>query len=93
MRGLITITLLLIVSQANAGERVVSVQHDSVRGVTCWILNNSGISCLPDISLSQTPTGTTTEESQAPRASLVNNKGENGQFPTTPRPAQNGFQL
>lgn len=51
MRGLIAIALLLIIGQAGASEQVISVQHDSARGVTCWILNNTGISCLPDSSL------------------------------------------
>ncbi|TFY93001.1 hypothetical protein DYL61_16535 [Pseudomonas nabeulensis] len=53
MRRLITIALLLIVGQATAGEQIIDVQHDSVRGVTCWILNNTGISCLPDNQLRQ----------------------------------------
>ena len=56
MRGLIAIALLLIAGQAAAGEQVISVQHDSARGVTCWILNNTGISCLPDSSFQAQPT-------------------------------------
>lgn len=60
MRGLITIALLMIVGRAAAGEQLIDVQHDSARGVTCWILNNTGISCLPDSSLPQMPTSTTT---------------------------------
>lgn len=94
MRGLITIALLLIAGQATAaGEQVISVQHDSARGVTCWIVNNAGISCLPDSSLLQTPASTTTDESQAARASLANIEGEKGQLPATPLPPQKGFQL
>lgn len=46
MRGLITTALLLIVGQATAGEQVISVQHDSQRGVTCWVLNNTGMEAL-----------------------------------------------
>lgn len=93
MRGLIAMALLLIIGQATAGEHVISVQHDSVRGVTCWILNDKGISCLPDSSLLQTPASTATDESQAARASLANTEGENGQLSTTPHPAQKGFRL
>lgn len=93
MRGLIAIALLLIIGQAGASEQVISVQHDSVRGVTCWILNNTGISCLPDSSLLQTPTSSTTEESQAARASLATSMCQNEQSPTTSHPAQKGFQL
>ena len=93
MRGLITIALLLIVGQASAGEQLIDVQHDSARGVTCWIVNNTGISCLPDSSLLQTPASTTTDEIQAARASLANIEGEKGQLPATPLPPQKGFQL
>lgn len=45
--------LLLIAGQVTAGEQLIDVQHDSARGVTCWILNNTGISCLPDNQLRQ----------------------------------------
>lgn len=94
MRGLITMILLLIVGQASAGEQLIDVQHDNVRGVTCWILNNTGISCLPDSSIQpRTPTGATTDESQAPRASLANIEAEKGRFSTTPLPQKKGFQL
>lgn len=87
------LALLLIAGQAAAGEQLIDVQHDSVRGVTCWILNNTGISCLPDSSLLQTPTSTTSDESLAGRASLVNIDGKKGQLPTTPLPQKKGFQL
>ncbi len=93
MRGLITIALLLIAGQATAGEQLISVQHDSIRSVTCWIIAGTGISCLPDSSLLQTPASTTTDESQAARASLANIEGEKGQLPATPLPPQKGFQL
>ncbi|MDD1946013.1 hypothetical protein [Pseudomonas carnis] len=94
MRRMILIVLLLITGQATADQQLIDVQHDSVRGVTCWIIAGTGISCLPDSSLQRsTPTGTTTDESQAPRASLANIESENGRFPTTSHPAQRGFQL
>jgi hypothetical protein len=93
MRGLIAMALLLIIGQATAGEQVISVQHDSVRGVTCWILNNTGISCLPDSSLLQTPASTATDESQAARASLANTDGEKEQLTATSLPQKKGFQL
>lgn len=93
MKTIITMILLLVVGQAAAGEQVIDVQHDSVRGVTCWIFNNTGISCLPDSSLLQTPTSTTTDESQAARASLAITEVEKGKLTTTPLPQKKGFQL
>lgn len=87
------VVLLLIAGQATAGEQVISVQHDSVRGATCWILNDKGISCLPDSSLLQVPTSSTTDESQAARASLANIEGEKGRLNTTLLPQKKGFQL
>ncbi|NWD63593.1 hypothetical protein [Pseudomonas sp. IPO3774] len=93
MKPIITTVLMLISGLASAGEQLIDVQHDSVRGVTCWILNNTGISCLPDSSLLQTPTSTTNDESLAGRASLANIEGGKGQLPTTPPPQKKGFQL
>ena len=93
MKTMATMILLLIAGQATAGEQLIDVQHDSVRGVTCWILNNTGISCLPDSSLLQTPANTTTDEGQAARASLANTEGEKGQLITTPLPQKKGLQL
>lgn len=93
MRRLITIALLLIIGQAAAGEQVISVQHDSSRSVTCWVLNNTGISCLPDSSLLQASASTATDESQAARVSLANTEDEKGQLTATPLPQRKGFQL
>lgn len=93
MKTIITMILLLIVAQASAGEQLIDVQHDSVRGVTCWILNNTGISCLPDSSLLQTPASTDVDESQAARASLATSMCQNEQLGTTPFPQKKGFQL
>jgi len=93
MKTIITMILLLIASQASAGEQLIDVQHDSARGVTCWILNNTGISCLPDSSLLQAPTGTAADESQAARASLATSMCQSEQSHTTPRPPEKGFQL
>jgi len=53
MRVLTAFVMMLIVSQATADEQMIDVQHDSARGVTCWILSNTGISCLPDNQLRQ----------------------------------------
>lgn len=88
-----TAALLLIAGQSSASEQTISVQHDSARGVTCWILNNTGISCLPDSSLPQTHTSITTDESQAARASLATSMCQNEQLSTAPRPPEKGFQL
>lgn len=94
MRRLITIALLLIIGQAAAaGEQVISVQHDSARGVTCWIVNNAGISCLPDSSLLQTPASAAADESQSARASLATSMCQNEQLTATPPPQQKGLQL
>lgn len=56
MRFLITLLLATLASLAHADQsdhKFIDVQHDSVRGVTCWILNGRSISCLPDSSLPQ----------------------------------------
>lgn len=93
MRAMIITALLLIVGRAAAGEQVISVQHDSHRGVTCWITPQGGISCLPDSSLLQMPASTSTDESAAARASLANSGGETGRLPTAPLPQEERFQL
>jgi hypothetical protein len=88
---MIAIALLLIVVQASASqnEQVISVQHDSSRSVTCWIVNNTGISCLPDSSLPQKAT----RESEAARASPASSLSENGPLVSTPHPQVERFQL
>lgn len=93
MKRIAAITLLLVAGQAGAYEQLIDVQHDSARGVTCWILNNTGISCLPDSSLLQVPTSTTTGEDQAARASLATSMCQSEQLPTTPLPRVERFQL
>lgn len=92
MKTIITMILVLIVGQASAVEQLIDVQHDSVRSVTCWIIAGTGISCLPDSAL-QAPTSSTTDESQAARASLATSMCQNEQSGTTPRPPVKGFQL
>ena len=92
MKTITTMILMLIVGLANAGEQLIDVQHDSVRGVTCWILNNTGISCLPD-SLLQQDTAIATPESEAARASLAVSPSENGPAIATPLPQDERFQL
>ena len=89
MRRLILITLLLIASHATAGEQLIDVQHDSVRGVTCWILNNTGISCLPDSSLLQQ----TTPSSEAARASQASSLAEISALQAAPLPQEKGLKL
>ena len=44
----LALLLALLATGASAQENVIDVQHDSRRGVTCWILNGVGISCIPD---------------------------------------------
>lgn len=88
MRAMI-IAALLIAGQASASEQVISVQHDSARGVTCWILNNTGISCLPDSSLPQTGI----PESDAGRASQASSATEKKPSVATPLPQDERFKL
>jgi hypothetical protein len=89
MRSLITILLLTLASLANAAqtENVIDVQHDSHRGVTCWIVNGTGISCLPDSSLLQQAA----PSSQAGRASKTDFMCEGSALQATP--LLQGFQL
>ncbi|AIR90190.1 hypothetical protein [Pseudomonas cremoricolorata] len=47
----LALCLLLLATGACATENVIDVQHDSQRGVTCYILNHVGISCIPDSQL------------------------------------------
>ncbi|MDV5099620.1 hypothetical protein RYH74_20335 [Pseudomonas sp. LSJ-87] len=48
---LLALCLLLLATGASAApqpqENVIDVQHDSQRGVTCYLLNGVGISCIP----------------------------------------------
>ncbi|WP_110993092.1 hypothetical protein [Pseudomonas sichuanensis] len=47
----LALCLLLLSTGASATEKVIDVQHDSQRGVTCYLLNGVGISCIPDSQL------------------------------------------
>lgn len=47
----LALCLLLLATGVSATENVIDVQHDSQRGVTCYILNHVGISCIPDSQL------------------------------------------
>ena len=60
--------LLLLATGASATENVIEVQHDSQRGVTCWILNGVGISCLSDSHIIQRrPQASVDEHQENPR--------------------------
>lgn len=48
---LLALLLSLLATGASANENVIDVQHDSQRGVTCYLLNGVGISCIPDSQL------------------------------------------
>ena len=89
MRGLITIALLLTVGKVGAADQIISVQHDSVRGVTCWIVMNTGISCLPDSSLLQQAT----PSSEAARASQARLSADISPLQATPLLHEKGLQL
>ncbi|CAI8971402.1 hypothetical protein [Pseudomonas soli] len=47
----LALCLLLMATGASATENVIDVQHDARRGVTCYLLNGVGISCIPDSQL------------------------------------------
>ena len=47
----LALCLLLLATGASATDNVIDVQHDSQRGVTCYLLNGVGISCIPDSQL------------------------------------------
>lgn len=47
----LALCLLLLATGASATENVIDVQHVSQRGVTCYLLNGVGISCIPDSQL------------------------------------------
>lgn len=91
MRGLITIALLLIAGQATAGEQLISVQHESIRSVTCWITPQGGISCLPDSSFQHQQQATPSRE--AGRASQARSLVDIGPLQATPTPGDERFQL
>ena len=95
MKVIILIALMLATYQVSASpaEQVISVQHDSQRGVTCWIVNNTGISCLPDSSLPQSSATIATPESEEARASLANSPSEIGHLIAAPLPQVERFQL
>ena len=79
----LALCLLLLATGASATENVIDVQHDSQRGVTCYLLNGVGISCIPDSQLNLP----TSSESQKSRASAPTSMWKNEQLPTTPTPA------
>ncbi|EOG3619382.1 hypothetical protein ACK9U2_001217 [Pseudomonas putida] len=51
----LALCLLLLATGASAApqpqQNVIDVQHDSQRGVTCYLRNGVGISCIPDSQL------------------------------------------
>lgn len=51
----LALCLLLLATGASAApqpqENFIDVQHDRQRGVTCYLLNGVGISCIPDSQL------------------------------------------
>ncbi len=47
----LALCLLLLATGASASENVIDIEHDSHRGVTCYLLNGVGISCIPDSQL------------------------------------------
>ncbi|WP_236170413.1 hypothetical protein [Pseudomonas parakoreensis] len=89
---LLAILSLLMALQANAGEQVISVQHDSSRKVTCWITPQGGISCLPDRQLGSLPQQAT-PSSDAGRASQASSAQEKESLVSIPLPQDERFRL
>jgi hypothetical protein len=81
MRVLIVLLLTTLANLANAAQpnSFIDVQHDAHRGVTCWIVNGTGISCLPDSQLLPA-----TPSSEAARASKTGFMCQNDQLPANP---------
>ena len=93
-RANLMLILLLIVGLANASEQLISVEHDSQRGVTCWIIEGTGISCLPDSSLNpRQDAATTGPDSETVRVSEGIPMCHNEQLSTTTTPGDERFQL
>ena len=47
----LALCLLLLATSASATENVIDIEHDRQCGVTCYILNQVAISCVPDSQL------------------------------------------
>lgn len=47
----LALCLLLLATGASAQDNIIDIEHDSQRGVTCYILNGASISCVPDSQL------------------------------------------
>jgi hypothetical protein len=43
----------LLLSPLAQAENVIDIQHDTARGIPCYILNGVGISCIPDSQLKE----------------------------------------
>ena len=62
----LALCLLLLASGASASENVIDIEHDSHRGVTCYILNQMAISCIPDSQLQAGTEGQLSPHEQQP---------------------------
>lgn len=51
MSSRLALCLLLLATGASASDNFIDIEHDSQRGVTCYILNDAAISCVPDSQL------------------------------------------
>lgn len=80
MRRLIAIAMLLVVGQASAVEQLIDVQHDGVRSVTCWIIEGTGISCLPDNQLRQPSSVSNNTQSEPTPASIPTARRDDERF-------------
>ncbi|EIK94045.1 hypothetical protein PMM47T1_24164 [Pseudomonas sp. M47T1] len=75
-------------------QNVISVQHDKYRGVTCWVLNDSALSCLPDSMLVRQPDQAAEElQNGDSPAAEQRQDGVNPASTPTPRMHREVFQL
>lgn len=95
-RTQLLLILLLATTGASASQdlNVISVQHDKYRGVTCWVLNDSALSCLPDSQLQHQPDPAVKPlQNRAAAAANQPQDGVNPASTSTPRRQREVFQL
>ncbi len=65
----LALALLLLATSASAADQprnVIEIERDSQRGVTCYILNGVGISCVPDSQIKPDARPTPTDSPDRP---------------------------
>ncbi len=62
----LALCLLLLATGASATENVIDVQHDSQRGVTCYLLNGSASAASPTASCRPVPSASSPRMNKNP---------------------------